>query len=563
MQRSGSPAAPAGFRPGLSIMSLTSRGGGSVCSSMCSSPRSRYVPDECTPRRFSSRHVPKVAEELAQRSEHLSPSAASQFNGLMKYLKPNSESEEQQKQALASDIEVLVPEDLFEALQGEFERRCAYGERLNTELMSSAKWIKVLKDIGAVAAPGDGGATKTKGRGSVGGQGRRLAYADADIVYHKVLHNCDHGGKRLTFDVFCKALYLVGQATRPDLDGEAALADVVARVVAAAPQEAQEEDWSESLVDPNVVMVLDQFKPALHDLHTTFCRHGLENPAEACRGRGTVRLRERSFWMTTQGSQGLSGFTGATGVSRASRLSLQGSSPASSPTPAQDEAGGAAGGAKSSPFEGFGPKTVKGLAEVSAGAGGDSPACGAFGMLPTLLEGGSSKGSPKHGGAQSPSATVLSELWGETVVSRASAAPSDPYTYVNGAPVIRNRQKMMSLDQWLTLNRQFDVMPERMSRHECVNIFKRAQLSGQASSHGGSMYGYLNQEAFVEAVGVLALQAYAKEPYCEEFPAPHERIHAFLLRILPSSSKVLHERFGGQRMAMPGCAVAPTFMRPM
>eukprot|EP00425_Heterocapsa_triquetra_P026893 CAMPEP_0195103592 /NCGR_PEP_ID=MMETSP0448-20130528/72606_1 /TAXON_ID=66468 /ORGANISM="Heterocapsa triquestra, Strain CCMP 448" /LENGTH=539 /DNA_ID=CAMNT_0040139307 /DNA_START=137 /DNA_END=1756 /DNA_ORIENTATION=+ len=539
-------------------MSLTSRGGGSVCSSMASSPRSRYGADECTPRRFSSRHVPKVAEELAQRTETLTSSAVSQFHGLMKYLKPNSEWEERQKSALASDMEAMVPEELDEALRGEFDRRCAFGERLNTELMSSAKWAKVLKDIGAVAAPGD----SPKKRSASGTQARLMTSADPDIIFHKVLHNCDHGGKRLTFDLFCKALYLAGQAIRPDLEGEAALAELVGRVVEAAPPESQElVDGPDCMLDSNVLLVLDTFKPALHDLHTTFCRYCLEDPSQAARGRGTVRMRERSFWKHTQGTD-MSFPTGATQLEDTSRLSgdtsrfsergesqsstQDPSTPGGSPLPAADENSNvgwsqpAAGSPKDS--------VVKGLGDFCLG----SPTSG-FNTLPTLLEGACDKigsGSPLNRRMQSPSATIANELWGDsmTMMSRATTADSDPYVYANGAPVIKSRRRMMSLEQWLALNKQLEIMPEFLSRLEVVNIFKRAQCSGQTSSHGGSTWGYLNQEAFVEAVGLLAMQAYAKEPYCDEFPGHHDRIHGFLLRVLPHSSRTLHERYGGQRL---------------
>ena len=48
--------------------------------------------------------------------------------------------EDFEKQVLASPPEVLVPEEYDEVLRGEFARHCAYGERLNTELMHSGKW---------------------------------------------------------------------------------------------------------------------------------------------------------------------------------------------------------------------------------------------------------------------------------------------------------------------------------------------------------------------------------------------------------------------------------------
>lgn len=42
------------------------------------------------------------------------------------------------------NTEVLVPEEFDEVLRETFARHCSYGERLNTELMHSSKWIKML-----------------------------------------------------------------------------------------------------------------------------------------------------------------------------------------------------------------------------------------------------------------------------------------------------------------------------------------------------------------------------------------------------------------------------------
>jgi hypothetical protein len=46
--------------------------------------------------------------------------------------------------------------------------------------------------------------------------------AAADIIFQRVLHDTDYGGKRLTYDFFCKVLCLVAADIYPELDWESA-----------------------------------------------------------------------------------------------------------------------------------------------------------------------------------------------------------------------------------------------------------------------------------------------------------------------------------------------------
>merc|ERR1719424_2159092 len=61
------------------------------------------------------------------------------------------------------------------------------------------------------------------------------------------------------------------------------------------------------MLDPNVLLVLDHFKPALHDVFHTFCNRQLSSPSEASSGMGSIRMSERTFWKHTQDSANLSG----------------------------------------------------------------------------------------------------------------------------------------------------------------------------------------------------------------------------------------------------------------
>ncbi|CAE7719677.1 unnamed protein product [Symbiodinium sp. CCMP2592] len=50
-------------------------------------------------------------------------------------------------------------------------------------------------------------------------------------------------------------------------------------------------------------------------------------------------------------------------------------------------------------------------------------------------------------------------------------------------------------------------------------------------------------KAFVDAMGRIAIQAYTEEPYCDEYPEPHEKILAFLSDRLPGQIRTMRESF--------------------
>ena len=179
-------------------------------------------------------------------SHVLDPTIIKRFDGLMKHLKRNTDKQDFEKQVLASPPEVLVPEEYDEVLRGEFARHCSYGERLNTELMNSHKWVKMLKELGFI--PG-----RTRADRSVAGP-CLSSLAEADIIFQRVLHDTDYGGKRLTYDFFCKALCLVAANIYPDMDWETAMGELLNRIAAAAEEAdvEQPDDGGDFSLNPNV-----------------------------------------------------------------------------------------------------------------------------------------------------------------------------------------------------------------------------------------------------------------------------------------------------------------------
>mmetsp|Transcript_41314 Transcript_41314/g.86399 ORF Transcript_41314/g.86399 Transcript_41314/m.86399 type:complete len:582 (+) Transcript_41314:2-1747(+) len=558
-------------------------------------PAARGHGEAGRPRRFSSRHVPSAAEELAQ--SQVTPEIQQRFNGLMRHLKPNTEREERQKQVMASSMEAMIPEEYDETLRREFDRRCAFGERLNTELMTSAKWVKLLREVGAIVPPVPERGAPVAGEGAID-------LPEADIIFRKVLNSCDYGGRRLTYELFCKGLYLVAQSARPTLDGEAALVELLGRIISICVEEPQRpEDTADHMLDANVLLVLDHFKPALHDLFRTFCQRNLSNISDISHGIGTVRIRERTIWKHTQdtmlgstcGAGGL--MTGASrfgdaGASRATQDAQQlrqrvmaageglpgeaWGSLEEEPDQGEDEQADCAGASANSEADagggyatprsrdmyqaGLSPSLLEqragypvllGAAALASSAGtNSSPGAGASGLGSSgaggtcdrdhVLAWAESRGW--HSATQRLS-TCSGTGTGTYAGRAASTTAQDPYIYANGAPIIRNRRHHMSVDQFTELCKELKIMPELISRQEVVKVFKRAQLAGLPTNHASSLYGYLSKESFVDAAGQAAIEAYSKEPFCDEYPAPHEKIHAFFLRVLPGSSREMHDRF--------------------
>lgn len=576
--------------------------------------------DARRPRRFSSRHVPSVAEDILH-SEVLNAPMEKRFAGLMKYLKRNTLWEEHQKLVLLADsAEMLVPSQYDEALRNEFERRCAFGERMNMEFMSSAKWVKLLRDVRAIGA----GVEVT-----AGGKTGAITLPEADIVFHKVLHNCDHGGQRLTYELFCKALYLVSQAIQPNCQGQGAFNDIISQILNVAPEEPQRgvDDVLELLLEANVVLVLGHFKPALHDLFHAFCGQNLSN---LC-GVGAVRIKERAIWKHTQETMLSDSLRSSRMSCSTSRTSLVGSvalAPMEPPSLSSSmkfmvvdplgnscsslctllgkdvlEAKGQATPPEGSTCSAVCPEVAPGgSCGARAGTGSASAAGSACGLgagagtgsasaVGTAMGAGSEAGAPGSvtraysvgtlglgagtGSASGLALPLVSRLslpagsgasvspsrvctprsgrgWSHSAPSSPSstrgASPrlatvvEDPYVYANGAPVLRNRRQYMSVDQLLSWCSALRVMPDLLTRLEVVRIFRRAQRGG-FNQRQSSTHGYLSREAFVSAVGQLAIAAYSKEPFCDEYPEAHEKIYAFLLSSLPGNSREAHDRF--------------------
>eukprot|EP00930_Biecheleria_cincta_P074032 TRINITY_DN6126_c0_g1_i1.p1 TRINITY_DN6126_c0_g1~~TRINITY_DN6126_c0_g1_i1.p1 ORF type:complete len:615 (+),score=90.74 TRINITY_DN6126_c0_g1_i1:67-1911(+) len=604
---STSPQNGGGLRSTLSTASLASSGlfTGTLTSrrsgrsyTLSPPPKSSSHGRHASPRRFSSRHVPAAAEDLAANPKALTPQVVSRFDGLMKHLKRNTERQDFEKQVLASPPEVLVPDEYDELLRAEFCRRCSFGERLNTELMHSGKWVKMLRDLGLVRTTAEDKRKKGPCLSSP---------AEADIIFRRALCDSDYGGKRLTYDYFCKALCLVAANVYPQFGWEDAMGELLALIAEYAetnPQSPSDEqvDWS---LDPNVLLQLDFFKPALHDLFRSFARRQLPGPTDARIGMGTTRLQERSIWKHTQdtlfASRNSTAILGGChdrfdSSDMTSSPSMQAASPVDLPheddpaslLPAVQEC------IEQEPSESAVPwRPPMQSAEADAGGGyaeapaspsrGDriSPPGAGYPQGKPLLPGGALGATEAASSSQSPTVTpsksprspgvlawAQNKGWrigqGNSTMSSGSRLgtwqPVDPYTYANGSPIIKNRKSFLSLEQMFAMCKELKIVPDLLNRQAVVKIFKRVQCAGSASSHGGSNFGFLSQEAFVDAMGQIAIEAYNQEPYCDEYPQAHEKIHAFLMDKLPGHSRLMRDRF------LYGCSgrgppVQPGFLR--
>jgi len=136
-------------------------------------------------------------------------------------------------------------------------------------------------------------------------------------------------------------------------------------------------------------------------------------------------------------------------------------------------------------------------------------------------------------------------LSGAVAAERAacSSAGDSRFYEDGGVPAIPHRRYLMSVDQFLTMCTELKIMPDMVSRVEAVRIFKGAQLTGSYSNYGSSLFGHLSQDAFVDAAGQLAIEAYSKPPYCDDGRPIHEKVQEFFLQFLPSSAREMHDRF--------------------
>merc|ERR1712138_389587 len=98
-------------------------------------------------------------------------------------------------------------------------------------------------------------------------------------------------------------------------------------------------------------------------------------------------------------------------------------------------------------------------------------------------------------------------------------------------------RQSMTQEQFLMMFKTLRVVPGLLTRPEVLQILKRAHGSGPESP------GMLSPDLFVEVLAQCAIRAYSKPPYGEVYSGAHEKIYAFFVAVLPSTSRELHERF--------------------
>lgn len=513
---------------------------------------SRRLTGTVSPRIFSSRHVPGVVEEL---TADLAPSGQRQLQGLLSHLKKDSGVlAERQRRAMATNCEHLVPEEYNQLLRAEFERRCLFGERTNTESMNSHKFTRWLQECGIINGLHGFGVRCERPPNTI-------SLATADVVFHKALRDCEYGGKRLNYELFCKALLLVAQQTHPELDDSNAFSEILSQIInlASARSEDSEESYCDLSLDPNVVMTLDNFKPALHDLFLAVCGRKLDNPMQAKPGLGTIRKRERSF-MQYSGLTGYSNAQGSTSLTALDRHLLLQRQTASSISSCRTS---------DSTCE---PESCKGMETLRTGSEQSDAENDMMHKLVGLQRADADdKGVDfemqrneeewEHGIYQDGPSLVARDCH-EEVAQQGAEMPSptesfflrndgpcagvpeeSQVTFVNGVPTIRDRCRRMSVEQMLFMCKCLNICPDLVTRCEVIAIFKRSQHTGFSQGHGSSLHGYLSYEEFVDAIGQLAIRSYSKPPFSEEYPEAHEMVEAFLLRILPSDQRKLRDLF--------------------
>jgi len=510
--------------------------------------------DGCGNRQFASRHVPGPAEELAT-SESISPHKTMRFNGLLKLMKPNSATENEEKSVLfASSGEDFIPEEFRNMLMNEFEVCCHYGERTNMDLMSSAKWVKFLRDRDFIKLSQKGPSADKFG----------LSLPEADIIYHKVIRNCDYGGKRLTYEMFCKALKLTSTLLYPEM-GDDALGHLLIKVSEAAGDDSRCAVCLEPSLNIDLHNILEHYDPVLQNLFSTYSGRDLENPASPSRGRGSVRIQEREAWNHDRSdmiagctsptrARCLQGFANDLARSTATlstvcasdRVQLLSDLPeeATSMSNCQEEATAVLSCQEETTTMVSLTANDPSHVEVLPGA--------SMHRDETCMQVDAEKDEDNSSVSMTHSDAIETKPVSPTkqTCKPTSISPrkkTTPYLYANGAPVIRQRSKRMSLDQLLTCCKDLDIFPSMLSRTEITRIFKRVQASSSPSGRG-TLYSYLTREMFCEVLVQVALEAHAYEPYNSEYPRPQDKVLALLFKCLPHSVRLRHEW-----RRIPGC----------
>lgn len=177
--------------------------------------------------------------------------------------------------------ETQVPTEHSQALRAEFQRRCHFGERYNMELMTSAKFIRLLIDCAVVSPVDDSG---------------RVRKATADILFKRALLACKKGSDRIGFASFCTCLALVAIELWPDSEDDVAFVSMVLEVIANSPDSANEEDnfLGQPPLDALVALIFDEYKPTLRELFRVYTMNARPGLVIRPRGVGTPRCHRRT-----------------------------------------------------------------------------------------------------------------------------------------------------------------------------------------------------------------------------------------------------------------------------
>jgi len=396
-----------------------------------------------------------------------------------------------------------------------------------------------------------------------------VTVSTGDMAYQKVLRDCDYGCKRIAYDAFCKALMIIAITAWPDLEDQAAFGEILGRIAAVAPRESNREVLTDDIMlNANVVRTLDQFKPALQDLFYACCTRHLDNAMQARGGLGTIRARERTYqkYSCSQGMskrsdfnlgnllarqdfshrRSVSSFTGScrTSDSTCETGSFKGMVVYSEHSDAEDQSQLPSSKSTSHPAfcEADEYEEHCETEEVELCPADDDTANSADVACGDTLPAGSSLLIEQRSIAQQMDEKCPMPRSEQTNGFTISLEDTQLST-ANGHPVVEGRERLMSIDQMNIMCKELGVIPDLLTRAEIASIFKNAQYTGFSQGHGSSLCGLLTYEEFSDAVGQMAVTAYSKPPFAEEYLEAHEKVEAFLLRVLPADARVLREKF--------------------
>eukprot|EP00744_Colponema_vietnamica_P002318 GILI01003664.1.p2 GENE.GILI01003664.1~~GILI01003664.1.p2 ORF type:complete len:459 (-),score=154.54 GILI01003664.1:160-1536(-) len=194
-----------------------------------------------------------VASSLAAQQAELARQR--EIDNLQRKLLNRPTRDELVKQEILKGRGMTVDEEQEEELRSIFSFYCSYGDALNTEMMSAAKWYKLMRECKLI--------------------GDNLSYADVDIIFKEVLVGTQ-AEVRINYDQFRRALGMLSVKLYPDEAPVAAFQKLFLTHIIPYASRAPPDTVADQLIDPDVLLVFDKYRKPLRQIFAFYAGFRVE-----------------------------------------------------------------------------------------------------------------------------------------------------------------------------------------------------------------------------------------------------------------------------------------------